>query len=257
MVRNDLWTREQTILAFNLYYKIPYGTIHGSNPKLVELAKIIERKIGGLGRKMQNLAGLDPVQQARGIKGLSHHSKLDEEIFNEFYNNWEALAIESERILAEKQGISLKEKVEKEEQEWQGRSGKNVIRSVNVRVGQNFFRNIVLNNFDSKCAISGINIPQMLRASHIIPWAKDEQHRVNPENGLCLSALYDLAYDQGFIGVATNHKVILADKLKKQRKEPYFQEHFGKLEGVEIRSPSKFFPRKEFLEYHLDIIFNK
>eukprot|EP01031_Cornospumella_fuschlensis_P005140 gene5140-6414_t len=141
----------------------------------------------------------------------------------------------------------IKEKVEKEEQEWQGRSGKNVIRSVNVRVGQNFFRNIVLNNFDSKCAISGINIPQMLRASHIIPWAKDEQHRVNPENGLCLSALYDLAYDQGFIGVATNHKVILADKLKKQRKEPYFQEHFGKLEGVEIRSPSKFFPRKEFL----------
>lgn len=257
MLRNDLWTREQTILAFNLYYKIPYGTIHGGNPKVQQLATIVDRSLGAVGRKMQNLASLDPVQQARGIKGLGHHSKLDEEVFKEFYNNWEALAIESERILAEKQGISLEEKVEQEEQEWQGKSGKNVIRSVNVRVGQNFFRSIVLNNFDSKCAISGIDIPQMLRASHIVPWSKDEQARVNPENGLCLSALYDVAFDQGFIGVAIDYKILLSDKLKKKKKEQYFQEHFGNLEGIKIRPPSKFFPRREFLEYHLDKIFNK
>ena len=257
MARSDLWTRQQTILAFNLYYKIPYGTIHGRNPKILELAKLIDRKPGGLGRKMQNLASFDPVQQARGIKGLSHASALDKEIFNEFHNNWEALALESERILAEKQGISLEEKVEQEEYEWQGKSGKNIIRSVNVRVGQGFFRSIVLNNFDYKCAISGIDIPQMLRASHIKPWSKDEKARVNPENGLCLSALYDLAFDQGYIGVNTDYKIILADKLKKRRNEAYFQEHFGKIEGQEIRPPGKFFPRREFLEYHLNEIFNK
>ncbi|WP_338872497.1 HNH endonuclease [Spirosoma sp. SC4-14] len=257
MSRNDLWTREQTILAFNLYYKIPYGTIHGGNPKVQQLASIIDRSLGSVGRKMQNLASLDPVQQARGIKGLGHHSKLDKEVFNEFYNNWESLAIESERILAEKQGVSLEAKVEQEEQEWQSRNGINVTRSVNVRVGQNFFRSIVLNNFDLKCAISGIDIPQMLRASHIIPWSKNKQHRVNPENGLCLSALYDVAFDQGFIGVDTDYKIVLAEKLKKRKKEAYFQEHFGRLEGTEIRPPSKFFPRKDFLEYHLDKIFNK
>ncbi|MCY7358048.1 MAG: HNH endonuclease [Rudanella sp.] len=257
MARSDLWTREQTILAFNLYYKIPYGSIDGRNPKLIELAKIIDRPLGGLGRKMQNLASLDPVHKARGIKGLTHCSKLDEEIFDEFVNNWEALAIESERILAEKQGVPLEEKVEKEEQEWQGKTGKNVVRSVNVRIGQNFFRSVVLNNYNSKCAISGIDISQMLRASHIIPWSKEERHRVNPENGLCLSALYDVAFDQGFIGVNTDYKVILADKLKKRKRETYFQEHFGKLDGVAIRPPSKFFPRKEFLEFHLDNIFNK
>jgi putative restriction endonuclease len=255
--RSDLWTREQTILAFNLYFKIPYGTIHGRNPKLLELAKIIDRKPGGLGRKMQNLASLDTVHKARGIKGLSHHSKLDEEIFNEFVDNWAELAFESERILAEKQHIPLEDKVVIEEHEWQNRSGRNVERTVKVRVGQNFFRSAVLSNFDSKCAISGINIPGMLRASHIVPWAKDEAARVNPENGLCLSALYDVAFDQGFIGVNTDHKILLADKLKKRKKEPYFQEHFGKIEGVGIRPPSRFFPRKEFLEYHLDKIFNK
>ncbi len=206
---------------------------------------------------MQNLASFDPVQQARGIKGLSHASSLDKEIFNEFVHNWEALALESERILADKQQITLEQKVERYEEKWQGKNGENVVRSVNVRVGQNFFREIVLNNFDSKCAISGIDIPAMLRASHIIPWSKDEKARVNPENGLCLSALYDVAFDQGFIGVDTDYKVVLADKLKKKKKEPFYQENFGKLDGFSIRTPSKFFPRKDFLEYHLDEIFDK
>lgn len=244
-------------MAFNLYFKIPYGTIHGGNPKVRELAELIGRSKGSVGRKMQNLASFDPVQQARGIKGLSHASKLDVEIFNEFVSNWAELAYESEKILAEKHHIPLEEKVEIDEYEWQNRSGKDVVRSVKTRVGQNFFRSTVLNNFDSKCAISGINIPEMLRASHIVPWSKDERARVNPENGLCLSSLYDDAFDRGFIGVSTDYKVILAEKLKRRSKEPYFQEHFGKIDNIAIRQPSKFFPRKEFLEYHLDQIFDK
>ncbi|GAB3029916.1 HNH endonuclease [Spirosoma pulveris] len=257
MARTDLWTREETILAFNLYFKIPYGTIHGGNPKVRELAELIGRSKGSVGRKMQNLASFDPVQQTRGIKGLSHASKLDAEIFKEFVSNWAELAYESEKILAEKRHIPLEEKVESDEHEWQNRSGKDVVRSVKTRVGQNFFRSAVLNNFDSKCAISGINIPEMLRASHIVPWSKDERTRVNPENGLCLSSLYDDAFDRGFIGVSTDYKVILAEKLKRRSKEPYFQEHFGKIDNIAIRYPSKFFPRKEFLEYHLDQIFDK
>lgn len=257
MARTDLWTREETILAFNLYFKIPYGTIHGKNPKVRELAELIGRSTGSVGRKMQNLASFDPVQQARGIKGLSHGSKLDEEIFHEFVNNWSELAYESERILAQKQHISIEEKITIDEYEWQNRSGQDVARSVKTRVGQNFFRNAVLNNFDSKCAICGINIPEMLRASHIVPWSKDEQARVNPENGLCLSSLYDDAFDRGFIGISTDYKVVLAEKLMSRKKEPYFQAHFGKIDGITIRHPSKFFLRKEYLEYHLDNIFNK
>jgi len=257
MARTDLWTREQTILAFNLYFKIPYGTIHGGNPKIRELAAITGRSLGSVGRKLQNLASLDPVHKARGIMGLSHHSKLDEEVFNEFVNNWEALALESEHILAEKQQTTLEEKFKSDDEIWWNIKGESVTRLVNVRVRQSFFREIILNNFDSRCVITGINILPMLRASHIIPWAKNEQERMNPENGLCLSALYDSAYDKGFIGVTPNYKVILSEKLKKQRKEPFFQEHFGKIEGIQIRQRSKFFPRKEFLEYHLDQIFDK
>ncbi|WP_020606400.1 HNH endonuclease [Spirosoma spitsbergense] len=257
MARTDLWTREQTILACNLYFKTPYGRMHGGNLDIQELAKIVDRKPGGVGRKLQNIASLDPVQQARGIKGLSHASNLDREIFNEFVNDWESLALESERILAEKQHVTLEEKIEFEESEWQSKNGKDVMRTVKTRIGQGFFRSAVLTNFDSRCAISGINIPEMLRASHIVPWAKDEKARVNPENGLCLSALYDAAFDKGFIGVNTNYRIILAEKMKKKKKEFFYHEHFGKLDGIEIRPPSKFFPRKDFLEYHLDEIFDK
>ena len=60
---------------------------------------------------------------------------------------------------------------------------------------------MVLSNYDSKCAITGIDIPQLLYASHIIPWSQNENERLNPENGICLSALYDKAIDKGLIGL--------------------------------------------------------
>ena len=63
-----------------------------------------------------------------------------------------------------------------------------------TRVNQNVFRQIVLANYNKKCAITGIDIPDLLVASHIIPWSKNEEERLNPENGICLSALYRPIY---------------------------------------------------------------
>lgn len=252
-----MWNREETILAFNLYFQTPYGRIHGGNEDIVELSRITGRSLGSVGRKMQNLASLDPVQKARGIKGLSNHSKLDEKIFEEFSNNWEELSFESQRIKAEKKHTTVEKEVELQEAKWQNRSGVDVIRSVKTRSGQTFFRNAVLNNFDWQCAITGIDVPELLRASHIVPWSKNIQTRVDPSNGLCLSALYDAAFDKGFIGISLDHKILVSNKLKKKTAKLYFQEHFGKLEGVELRPPSKFFINEEFLQHHLNLIFDK
>ncbi len=257
MARQDLWNREETILAFNLYFQTPYGRIHGGNEDIVELSKITGRSLGSVGRKMQNLASLDPVQKARGIKGLSNHSKLDEEIFKEFSNNWEELSFDSQRIKAERKQTTVEREVEIQESKWLNRSGLDVIRSVKTRSGQTFFRNAVLNNFDWQCAISGIDVPELLRASHIVPWSKNIQARVDPSNGLCLSALYDAAFDKGFIGISLDYKILISNKLKKKKAKVYFHEHFGKLEGIGLRAPSKFFINKEFLEHHLDLIFDK
>ena len=73
-----------------------------------------------------------------------------------------------------------------------------------TRVNQNVFRQIVVANYSGKCAISGIDMPELLFASHIIPWSKNEEERLNPENGICLSALYDKAFDKGLIAVNEN-----------------------------------------------------
>jgi putative restriction endonuclease len=116
---------------------------------------------------------------------------------------------------------------------------------------------MVLGNYSSKCAITGIDIPELLFASHIIPWSKNEKERLNPENGICLSPLYDKAFDKGLIGINTNFEIILSKELKKKKDTSFYANHFGIVENKKMIKPLSYFPRKEFLEYHLDSIFEK
>lgn len=116
---------------------------------------------------------------------------------------------------------------------------------------------MVLANYSSKCAITGIDVPELLLASHIVPWSKSEEHRLNPENGICLSALYDKAFDRGLIGINQNYEVILSTLIKKKKDSSFYKNHFESIEKMKITEPLKYLPRKEFLEYHLDSIFEK
>ncbi|WP_292003167.1 hypothetical protein [Chlorobium sp.] len=93
-----LWTRDELILAINLYCKLPFGRLHAKNPEVVMLASLIGRTPGSIAYKLVNFASLDPSLQARGIKGASNASKLDREIWNEFYQDWDRLPFESEKL---------------------------------------------------------------------------------------------------------------------------------------------------------------
>ncbi len=104
-----LWTRDELILAINLYCKLPFGKMHASNPLIQDLARIIDRTPSSVALKLGNLASFDPTLQARGIKGASNRSKLDKEIWNEFYNNWDAALLESEKLLANKKHTSIEQ----------------------------------------------------------------------------------------------------------------------------------------------------
>ena len=84
-----LWTREELILAINLYCKLPFGKLHNGNPEIIQLAQLINRTANSVAYKLVNFASLDPSLKARGIKGASNSSNLDKSIWNEFYNNWE------------------------------------------------------------------------------------------------------------------------------------------------------------------------
>lgn len=252
-----LWTKEELILAFNLYLKISFGKTHSRNPKIIELANLIDRTPASIVMRLGNFASIDPFHIDRGIRGLQNGMNQVQPIWNEFFHNQEELVFLSEQILAQKQNISIEDKYEDILFDIKNLKGEDVFRTVKTRVNQSVFRQMILSNYNNKCAISGIDIPELLLASHIIPWSKNEEHRLNPENGICFSAIYDKAFDKGLIGINPSHKIIFSDSLKKKKDSDYFHKYFGSIENQEILKAQKYLPRKEFLEYHLDTIFNR
>src|SRR5258705_11168475 len=104
-----LWTREELIIAFNLYCKIPFGRIDQSNPAIIALADVLGRTPASVAWKLANFARLDPSLQARGVKGASHGTKGEVAVWEAFNNNWEGLAFESERLLAALTNQSVEE----------------------------------------------------------------------------------------------------------------------------------------------------
>lgn len=253
----NLWTKEELILAFNLYLKLPFGKMHKHTPEIIELANLLGRTPSSIGMRLGNFASIDPFHQQRGVGGLKGGMNQVKPIWDEFFHNQEELVFLSEKILAEKENTSIEYKFEDLLFDLKDLKGETVLREIKTRVNQSVFRQMVLSNYSTKCAITGIDLPELLLASHIMPWSKNEEHRLNPENGICLSALYDKAYDKGIIGINKNYEIILSTTLKKKKETLFFKNYFGSIENLKINQPIKYLPRKEFLEYHLDTIFQK
>ena len=217
-MKRRLWTREELILALNLYMKLPFGKLHHGNQEIIHLAHIIDRTPNSIAMRLSNFASVDPYHQQRGVGGLSGGRKQVEPIWNEFIQNKEELLYESERILASLEKQTIESKFAEILSGTENLKGETKIREVKTRVNQNVFRQIVLANYNRKCAITGIDLPDLLVASHIVPWSHNEEERLNPENGICLSALYDRAYDKGLIGITEKFQIILSSELKTDRK---------------------------------------
>ena len=183
-----LWTREELILSLNLYLKLPFGKLHSRTPEIIHLASLIGRNANAVAMRLNNFASVDPYHRQRGIGGLPGGIKQVQPIWDEFINNKNELIFESERILAEKEKITLESKFYDSLIGTEHLKGEYKLREVKTRVNQNVFRQIVLANYEGKCAITGIDISDLLFASHIIPWSRNEKERLNPENGICLSA---------------------------------------------------------------------
>jgi putative restriction endonuclease len=248
MARN--WTRNELIVAFNLYCKIPFGRIHIRNPEIIALAKNIGRTPGAVSWKLANLASLDPSLKARKISGASHGAKQDSEIWNEFNGDWDRLAFESESLLAEMRGCSVEETVTFPE----GRTREAVVKT---RVNQGFFRAAILAAYQCACCITGLAVPELLVASHIVPWSADSKNRTNPRNGLCLNAIHDKAFDCGLVTVTPEFTVKLSPRLHKVERMPGVPENFLKYDGAKLIMPSRFVPDPAFLKYHNDNRFQR
>jgi len=253
-VPRENWDRKELIVAFNLYCKIPFGKITSKNPEIINLAKIIGRTPSAVALKLVNFARLDPELQKRNIAGMSHGSKSEEEIWNEFHGNWDELAYESEVILARFKGEPI-EKSANINLESLPKEGKERDATIRARVNQSFFRNAILASYDNKCCITGISIPELLVASHIVPWSKDEKNRLNPHNGLCLNLLHDKAFDRGLITITEDYKIKLSPTILDYKNDEAVEKFFLPYRDQTILLPNKFLPDKRFLQYHYGNIF--
>lgn len=252
-----LWTRQELILALNLYLKLPFGKLHSRTPEIIHLADLIDRTPSSVAMRLNNFASVDPYHQQRGISGLAGGKKQVQPIWDEFIHHQDDLLFESEHILAQLEQNTLESKYDKILSGTETLQGEVKIREVKTRVNQHVFRQMVMANYSGKCAITGIDLQELLVASHIIPWAANEKERLNPANGICLSSLYDKAFDKGLIGINPKYELLISRELDEKRTEDYFIRYFEPLNGRKIQLPSKYFPKSEFLEYHYESIFRK
>ena len=248
------WSKDELVVAFNLYCKTPFTKINARNKAVIELAPILGRSASSVALKLANFARLDPALQRRNIAGMRHGSKAEVEIWNEFSNNWEELAYQSELILAKfkKEPIEDSSGIVTKDLPREGRERKAIVKT---RVNQSFFRQTILASYDNSCCITGISLPELLVASHIVPWAVDKKNRMNPCNGLCLNALHDMAFYKGLITITVDYHVKIPSFLKQQQSCADLL--FAPFENKKITLPQRFTPSKEFIQYHNKEVFKE
>lgn len=217
------------------------------------LAKVLDRTPSSVAMKLVNLASLDPGITATGRKGLGNASENDRRIWQEFHDDWTALEEESGEVLGR---LGFPETETASGPELVPPTGATSVEAlVRTRRGQDFFRRAVLASYGGRCCMSGLAEPGLLLASHIVPWANDTENRLNPSNGLCLSALHDRAFDQGLIAVDPDYHVRVSPLLRDQGGDALVRTWLLDLEGTRIRLPERFLPGQEFLAWHLGTLF--
>jgi len=220
--QNNRWTKEQVKLGFNLYCQLPFGKLHSRNPEIIELAGLIDRTPSAVAMKLCNIASLDPAITDTGRSGLGNASALDHEVWEEFHADWDGLALDClhihEHLKSEKVPAKSEAQSEAELEDIDDFTGETRRVVTEQRMRQNFFRRAVLSSYLGRCCMSGLSDSRLLIASHIVPWSKDKTNRLNPRNGLCLSALHDKAFDRGLMTLDDDFRVVLSRDLE-QRNE--------------------------------------
>lgn len=243
----SLWDRDELILALYLYCQIPFGRCTQRSQEVIDLAKLIGRTPASIARRLGNFGAFDSKLKERGVTGLSHGGKKVEGIWNEFCGNWDALVGEAERLLNEydKPEAVVTEYLKIPERD---QTEKEV--STKQRLGQDFFRRAVLSSYENRCCITGLRMPELLTASHIVPWSEDQKNRLNPSNGLCLNSLHDRAFDRGLISVSDNYQVLVSTRVREFETNDTVRAAFLAFEGKSIQLPSRFMPGADFLFKH-------
>lgn len=248
-----LWTRDELILAFEIYCRIPFRKTKANNPEVISLARLIGRSPAGVARKLGNFGAFDPELQKRGVTGLTHASKMDADVWNEFNSSWNNLVLEARRLrdalsptdrggeplagLASPVGPSEKVSARK------------------TRIHQAFFRDAILSSYEQTCCVTGLRLCEVLVASHIVPWSVSEQLRTDPRNGLCLSATFDRLFDSGLLTISPDLKVVMSKSLRSFG-DRQIEALICAYHGSPMIRPHRFLPDQTHLEWHRSNVFH-
>ena len=238
------WTREETIVAFNVYCKIPFKSSSKTHPMIIKYANLLNRTPSALNMKIGNIGRLDPDLKRQGISGLVHGAKMEEEVWKEFRENPEQLAYESEKIISKLQGKSIEKIIDTNDLP-QGKEREIIIKQ---RINQSFFRMTVLSSYNNRCCISGIGN---------IGWSENTANRTNPQHGLCMNSFFHKAYDKLFIAISPDLTIIISDELLQNTVDNKFRKYLECINGEKIIMPNKFLSKKEFLQVHYEKFKNR
>lgn len=247
---NKPWSKEETIIAFNVYCKIPFKDCNKSHPIIIKYAKLLNRSPSALNMKVGNIGRLDPELKTRGITGLVHGAKMEKEVWDEFHEHPDRLAFESERLIAQLSNSDIEHSAGINTEDLP--EGKERIAVIKQRINQQFFREAVISAYNSQCCISGVGNKDLLEACHIVDWSQDVSNRTNPKNGLCLNPFFHKAYDKFYVAITPDLKVVVSDRLITMTSDDSFRNYLCHINGKKIALPDKFYPEKDFLAAHYE-----
>lgn len=254
MPAGQKWTHEETLKAFALYFILPSGKHDKKNADVIALANELGRTPSSVVLKLGNIKANDPMRKG---KGLAHGSKLDSQVWEEYQQRGDELTAEAMGLLLDSNSRAVNPGIVLE---YVGRDlpeGKDRTIVATARANQSYFRNALLENYERRCCLTGLGIEPLLVASHIKPWSKSDPvtERLSPENGLLLNALHDRAFDKGLITISHDLRIVVSRRVPRMTEgKPEF-DYLWHFHGRRIDVPGPFRPRREFIDYHNDVVF--
>jgi putative restriction endonuclease len=243
------WTEDEVRHALALYLRTAFGRFDKGNPDIIDLAARLGRTPSAVTLKLANLAALDAsIPQ----KGMSNASAMDKQVWTEFFDNPEpVLGVFDQQIAGIAASSTAQQRLrhpvsmaeESARYDAFGPSERKV--EATQRIGQDFFRRIILVSYSDRCALTGIEDKRLLNASHIVAWKDDPRNRLNPSNGVCLNALHDRAFDRHMITFDEDYRMKIAAHVPVVARRELERVETGKLE-----LPNRFLPNQAFLEKH-------
>ena len=226
------WSPDELLLVLHLYERLPFGQQHSRNPQVASLADRLSRSPGSVAMKLNNFTSLDPEEARRGVRGLRGASAQDREMWDAFQAD-PTVVERAEALWTD--AVPTGPDLLRDPNSWSGPTEDSGPQR--RRLAQDYFRRVVLSNYEHRCALTDISAPELLVASHIVAWSEAPERRVDPSNGLCLNRLHDAAFDRHILTFDEDHRVVLSPDLLRGLPDTPLAHALRATEGARLREP--------------------